>query len=54
MPQNLSSKTEVHLNLNILTCDPLICEMNHPGLLYPNRMKIHSNKKGLDLRSKGH
>ena len=34
-----SSGTEVHLNLEILTCDPLICTMN-PGFIQASLCKI--------------
>ena len=34
-----SSGTVVHLNLEISTCDPLICRMNHPRINVSNPMK---------------
>ena len=30
--ENQSSGTEVHFDMKILTCDPLICTINHPWL----------------------
>ena len=34
-----SFETEVHLNLKSLTCDPLICTMNHPSLIVSSYME---------------
>ena len=31
--------TEVHLSWEILTCDPLICTMNHPRLIVSNQIE---------------
>ena len=38
MPRKTSSGTEVHLNLEILTCEPRICTGNHPKFILSTRM----------------
>ena len=48
---NKSSGTEINYNLEILTCDPLTCTMNHPEFIVsikPNG-RTHSVLKELIL-----
>ena len=35
-------RTVVHINLESLPCDPLICTMNHPRLIVSNQMEEFS------------
>ena len=46
--------TEVHLNLKIVPCDPLICIMNHPWFIVSNQMEeFISIQRGKSFKNVG-
>ena len=58
---NIPKGTEVHLILEIRTCNPLICSMNHPRLAMSNQMeeftsiqRVNENRIALCLPSLEH
>ena len=52
LKQEKSLATEVHLNFEVLTSDPLICTMNLPSLTVSNQMEEFISKQRVNQVSR--